>query len=451
MRRMGPSPTTTARVWGAWLLATFGVVALSAQAQQTNDAHTAQLPTDRPAIVPRGPHSWPEMPLEQRIERARQLVAAFTQRPIANELQFVEERWEDKPFPRCVLELAGAGDRFEVEECDEGVIWWLFGRTMPDVGVSPVDMEGFERACCALFLPEVSSDRLVQFQEHRWGELLDSGVILTTRKCFFTPNSKECRYRKCVKSSAVPHTDIVPKITMSEAKRRAVAYIAGWPGIRSAEFSDRGPKVPDPRAVGAATLEADYLGVQRLCYDCRVRIEPTDPSQYEGYSPYGIFVLVDAVTGVCTVCTLVSPWAVNPKDVRPTCTFSNPQRKSSWLYLLYEPRLIDGRVYFCGQYLDSYLWGGSYAFDRESGSFTAVFRDHTWQGKIGERQLLVDGVAETYPAAPLRIEEEAYLPAEMLERITGWQVRHTPLGINQAGNVELVHPAVAAERKEKRP
>ncbi|MEN6345963.1 MAG: hypothetical protein ABFE16_11730, partial [Armatimonadia bacterium] len=283
------------------------------------------------------------------------------------------------------------------------------------------------------------------------GELLQSGVILTTRKCFFTPNSKERRYRKCVKSSALPHTDIVPKVTMAEARRRAVAYIAGWPGIRSAEVGEQGPIVPDPRAVEAACLEADYLGVQRLNYHCRVRIQPTAPSQYEGYSPYGALVQVDAVTGVCSVCTLVSPWAVNAGDVRPTCTFSSPQRKSSWLYLLYEPRLIDGRVYFCGQYLDSYLWGGSYAFDRESGSFTAVFRDHTWQGRIGERELVVDGVAETYPAAPLRIEEEAYLPAEMLERITGWQVRHTPLGINQAGNVELVHPAVAPERKEKQP
>ncbi|MEN6344430.1 MAG: hypothetical protein ABFE16_03945, partial [Armatimonadia bacterium] len=210
MSRMGRRWARVAWVCGARLLATLAVVTLSAQAQQAADTTAAQTPTDRPVVVSHGPHSWPEMPLEQRLERARQLVVAFTQRPIAEELQFVEERWEDKPFPRCVLELPGTGDRFEVEECDEGVIWWLFGRTMPDVGVSPADTETFEKAFCARFFPEVPSERLVQFQEHRWGELLQSGVILTTRKCFFTPNSKERRYRKCVKSSALPHTDIVP-------------------------------------------------------------------------------------------------------------------------------------------------------------------------------------------------------------------------------------------------
>jgi hypothetical protein len=427
-------------------------IALGADAQQLSDQQSGQTPTSRPAIVPRGPHSWPEMPLEQRIQRARQLVAAFTQRPIAEELQFVGEWLASGLCPVCAFELPATGEKFEVEECDEGSMRWDFGRTMPDVGVSPADTEAFEKAFCARFFPEVPSERLVQYGQHRWGELLPNDVIFAAQRCCFVPGPGNGRYQCCAKRIAELRTDPAPRIDAEEAKRRAVAYIAGWPGIRSAELSDRGPKAPDPRAVGAASLEVDDLGMQRLCYDCRVRIQPTDSSQYEGYSPYGIFVLVDAVTGVCTVCTLVSPWAVNPKDVRPTCTLSNPQRKSSWLYLLYEPRLIDRRVYFCGQYLDSYLWGGSYAFDRESGSFTAVFRDHTWQGKVGERQLLVDGVAETYPAAPLRIEEEAYLPAEMLERITGWQVRHTPLGINQAGNVELVHPAVAAaEREEKRP
>jgi len=425
---------------------------LPAQAQQLSDQQSGQTQTSRPVVVPRGPHSWPEMPLEQRIERARQLVAAFTQRPIANELQFVEEQWTFRPYARCVLRLPATGEVFEVWEREDGCVSWRFAQSAPPVEVLPSEYETFARAFCARFLPEVPSDQLVQFEPHRWAQLIDSRVVFTARQCLFSRDTKDGPYSECASFTAAVRIDPAPRIDAEEAKRRAVAYIAGWPGIRSAELSDRRPTVPDQRAADAARLGADQLGVQRLVYYCCVRIQPTDPSQYEEYSPYGIFVLVDAVTGVCTVPVLVCPRSSKPSDVHLTCSLTKPQGDNAWLAMVYEPRLIDGRVYFCGQYLDSYLWGGSYAFDRESGSFTAVFRDHTWQGKVGERQLLVDGVAETYPAAPLRIEEEAYLPAEMLERITGWQVRHTPLGINQAGNVELVHPAVAAaEREEKRP
>lgn len=90
--------------------------------------------------------------------------------------------------------------------------------------------------------------------------------------------------------------------------------------------------------------------------------------------------------------------------------------------MCFEPRLVAGQVYVCARYLESLLWDGKYVRAADGDHFSVTYEGRQWKGKVGSNALVGED-GEFTSAGPARlIEEEVYLPGDMMQQITGWRV-----------------------------
>jgi len=235
--------------------------------------------------------------------------------------------------------------------------------------------------------------------------------------------------------------DARPRLTYQDARQQAADFALRWPDVKSASVLE-----PDANMVERgqlAEVRYDQAGVVRTLYQVEVRLEyrgrESGPQSVDGDAdryPTDVPMYVDAETGACFGHTPPYTWpqaGLNDRIDLAVSVAGVPRG----VECLYEPRVIDAEAYLCARYLDSLIWSGKYQ-PGPDGGFIAEFAGDRWSGCVGEKTLWHNDEKVHFRHPPVVVEDEVFLPAEMLERLTGWRGRF--LGRPVPGSTFLMFP-----------
>ncbi|MCE5218115.1 copper amine oxidase N-terminal domain-containing protein, partial [bacterium] len=93
--------------------------------------------------------------------------------------------------------------------------------------------------------------------------------------------------------------------------------------------------------------------------------------------------------------------------------------------LAFPPKIRAQRPYLYVGYLGSAIWRGQVSGKKDY-SAVVKYRGKTWTLKADSREALVDGAPRQFPQSPLMIRGYLYLPACLIEAITGWHMTYVP-------------------------
>jgi hypothetical protein len=363
------------------------------------------------------------------MEAAKKAVSDLTGRNVAEELLFVREVWATPFDRRLVLSLERTGEVFHVRTRDSRVVLWEFGSYRLSVGGGITPTEAFERAVIAAYYRGPDVSRMVKVSSIRtggsWNERLENGVLNDTNRCRVRWEGKPPRPLAFITLSEPLRIDSEPRLTYQEAIQRAITAVTAWPGVDRAQ---EGPEIlwRDAPFRGAASVESDDAGLQRLIYVVCLRVEwqegPSDPQPKAIVGPdprpTTIDGLVDAHTGDFFFPHSGSVWPPGvARDRLETGVSGRP------LTLLFQSRFVDQRVYICARYLDSLIWQGAYARSEAGNDFEIGHQGRKWLGSVGESVLRSEGTAVAFSGPAMEIEGEVYLPQDVIQRLTGWDIR----------------------------
>lgn len=331
-------------------------------------------------------------------------------------------------FPDGVrrFELPSTGETFNVsEETCQVVAWWL-GRYEPPLGVPPAPTEAYHRALLRRYYSAVptarmqpEASRLPSRGTFRYVEVTADGRAYEPHRVVINWNAALTRVERVLLGAGPPPRAWQIRVSLLQARQRALDRAYEIPGLQSVAV---GTAMDDQPALFAT---ADELGVPRCYYAVllqRMRWRPdAHPQKSCGCdaAPECDTLLVDAETGVAVPMMYGPAWEVEPLRRRLRLTVAG----NSLTFVAYPPLRRGLHAYLCGEYLQSKLWAGEYTVDERSGAFTVRDRGRCWQGRRGSPFLRgPEGLSMCW-TAPRMIDGELHLPAQMLERITGWSVR----------------------------
>lgn len=387
------------------------------------------------------------------VDRARRVVSLFAERDLGKGLVYEGYTWS-KPFDLTWrLRVPDTDELFEVRERDGQVVRWDMGSYHPQLGAEATDMEAYERDFIGRYYRHVPGEAMTLALEATSPEARTAlyyqrpsdTALAVMNFCKFVWVDGRTRLQKVLMGHE--GLDISPHATLSQAQAlmRAEAFAEQLPGVASATA------VPVPSNLKAdcrdlARLWQDDAGLQRLEYTFDIQ-----SSSAEGVAPPpsdGVVVerrsvdqvAVDAQTGACFSVLAPVVWPKQAVGARllPIITVPGVFSVGKPSLLFFLPRLVEGHVYVCGRYFSSLIWSGKY--ERDGRLFAIEYAGRELTGSTESGALRLGGVDVTSSLPPLVIEEEIYVPADMVERITGWSVG-PPGQLGEATTVCFAPPA----------
>ncbi|NLO05163.1 MAG: hypothetical protein GX131_04965 [candidate division WS1 bacterium] len=381
------------------------------------------------------------------IREAQEAVAQLTGRHSSRDLTYMNSRWLSAFDLTWELGALKTGERFFVRERDGQVTRWDLGSYVPDAVMVPGAASRSEMQFLSRYYPRIALDRMVLSNVSStmgervafYQERLPEHMIATMNWCKFTWAQDSSRLRTIQVQYEPITLDCKALLTADEARTKATNFALGWPGV--VKVSARAASLLSPEHARWTLLMSDEAGVQRTAYRLEVQLQTRRDTEGASNNQPAVgttdaAVFVDACTGAC-----FAPWAsaVWPQEAAENHLYLSVRMGAidREVMCLYEPRLVDDEVYICARYMESLIWQGHY--HREGEQFSVSYIGRVWRGQAGQRTLSVDRDAVELRCPPLVIEEEIFLPAEMIELVTGWTLERTAI-LQTGGTVILVPP-----------
>lgn len=380
------------------------------------------------------------------IEHCRRIAqdwASWIKEPLVYEPPKAEDSFLDDPFVRRYSFLTPSGkDRVEVNALRGDRLTWTnlpataraaeraAKSTTPAAGTtrkrSEVAAEFMER-----YLRWVPGAQYLPFGADLW-------AVCVSRRCVGTvvvrgdDRTGQVRYASQWQPAVRPA--LAPAVSLhraSKAVRGALTRHLLWfalvelaPNTRFAGLESQG--------VEALTDMPDCLGMRRLAYgfcavleERQIRLMPGPRVGEEDRRMHTVVAgfSVDAQSG--EVYPSEDPFVGWLETVQGEKVPHLDLGELSHPDLAFPPKIRAQRPYLYVGYLGSAIWRGQVSGKKDY-SAVVKYRGKTWTLKADSREALVDGAPRQFPQSPLMIRGYLYLPACLIEAITGWHMTYVP-------------------------
>jgi len=345
---------------------------------------------------------------------------------IKSELRYLEARQRRGPFGAPLLLVHEVGSRdgeheFRVRACSGAFVPYINrqvyplgpGKVTKPPALSEQELASRRQEFAELLLPGLDLGSFMRSRT-RWQEL--AGPEVLNGRSFsidVDPSTRELAdfgvHLGEVRASCEPG------LSMDRCLDIALDTVGSWRGVRAVRIHEDAQR----RGGRYYRVIADPAGVQRLVYVAYLSVYRRPPEKVVLGEPSRLLIWVDARTGECLNLETegIYPPRSGDEDVPRLRIGEEPFGP---IEPTFPPRIREGVPYIYVGYLESRLWQGEVQTAGNTASIT--YKDKEWRVTADSRTAMQGETATEFSHPPLVIQEYLYLPAEMIEAITGWHV-----------------------------